>query len=134
MRLFKGLNDIQRALIKKTMKRSYSEKDLMLECARDFGFLVADGEKNGLPVQVAFEAAKSHFKTYGKAMMEFSDLITIEMCPPPPRKESPHDPEARRDPKESGEGDSRAVEESWWAHLSQGHPCRRNGRVWSTEA
>lgn len=75
------LDDLQRAKIKKTLQRAMSEKDLMLECAKDFGFLIADAEKNGLSIPVAYEAAKNHFRVYGKAMMEFADVVTMEMMP-----------------------------------------------------
>ena len=42
--------------------QSYSEKDLMIECAGAFGFLIADAEKNGLSIPVAFEMAKNHLR------------------------------------------------------------------------
>lgn len=75
------LNDIQKAFIKKHHTRAYNDKDLMIECAQDFGRLIADGEKNGLSIPVAFEAARNHFRIYGAAMVEFSKLVSIEMMP-----------------------------------------------------
>jgi hypothetical protein len=76
------LNDIQKAFIKKHNQKSYAQKDLMVECAGDFGRLIASGEKDGLSTLVAFECAKNHFRIYGQAMVDFSNLVTIEMCPP----------------------------------------------------
>lgn len=73
------LNDIQKAFIKKHHTKLYNDRDLMIDCAGDFGRLVADGEMNGLSVPVAFEAAKNHFRIYGQAMVEFSKLVSIEM-------------------------------------------------------
>ena len=73
------MNDIQRAFINKHLKKSYSEKDLTIECAQDFGKLIAYAEKDGLSVPVAFEMAKNHFKIYGKAMQDFADLVSLEV-------------------------------------------------------
>lgn len=72
------LNDIQKAFINKHCRKNYSEQDLMRECAQDFGRLIAYAEKDGLSVPVAFEMAKNHFKTYGKAMQDFAELVSLE--------------------------------------------------------
>lgn len=77
------LNDIQRQFVKKFQQKKYSERDLMVECAEDFGRLIAHAEKDGLSIPVAYELARNHFRIYGKAMMEFADLVTIEMMPTP---------------------------------------------------
>ena len=80
------LTDIQKAFIKKHGKKSYSERDLMVECAQDFGRLMGEAERDGLSTAVAFEMAKNHFLTYGKAMVEFGNLVTIEWMPKPKTK------------------------------------------------
>jgi len=72
------LNDIQKAFINKHCKKQYSEKDLMIECAQDFGRLIGHAERDGLSVPVAFEMAKNHFKVYGKAMQDFAELVSLE--------------------------------------------------------
>lgn len=70
----KPLNDIQRMQVRKTMTVAMSEVDTIRECAKDFGFLIGHGQKEGLSLEVAFEAAKNHFRIYGKAMVEFAEI------------------------------------------------------------
>lgn len=76
------LTEFQKAFINKNMRKSYAEKDLIIECAGDFGRLIASAEKDGLAVPVAIEMARNHFKIYGKAMMDFAELVTVEMVRP----------------------------------------------------
>lgn len=80
------LNDIQKAFIKTHSSKSYKEKDLMIECAQDFGRLIGEAERDGLSVPVAFEMARNHFRIYGQAMVEFSKVVTIEMMPNPTKE------------------------------------------------
>lgn len=75
------LNDIEKQRIKRIVRPVYEKRDLMMDCAEDFGRLIAYAEKEGLTVPQAFEAAREHFRLFGAAMIEFSKLVTIEMVP-----------------------------------------------------
>lgn len=57
--------------------KAYTQKEY-LEAAKALGWFVADGMKNGLPKEVAFELAKSHLITYGQAMMDVGSMATID--------------------------------------------------------
>lgn len=76
------LNDIQVAKIKKTCGASVDEQEAFTECAQEFGKFVAMGERSGLSVPVAFEAARCHFRTYGKIMIELADTMELRLMPP----------------------------------------------------
>jgi hypothetical protein len=69
--------------IERCLSKNYTGKEAMIEAAGDFGRLIAHGEKSGLSIPLAFEAARNHFKFYGKVMIEFADLVTLEMMPKP---------------------------------------------------
>ena len=76
------LHEFGKAWIKKFQGKALSDADHLMEAGRDFGFLIADGEKKGLPYPVAFELARAHFKRQGKAMMDLADVVTLEMIKP----------------------------------------------------
>lgn len=68
-------NQFLEKLVQKKWKDGLSEKDAWINAAKDFGFLMADAEKSGLTRELAYLAAKNHFITYGKIMLEFGENV-----------------------------------------------------------
>lgn len=64
--------------IQRFVRNRVSEVDHLLEAAREFGWLLADGEKQGLPREASFELAREHFRRHGQAMVDFGNWVTLE--------------------------------------------------------
>lgn len=76
------MNDFIRARAKKIVQEETSDSaELMTTVAKDFGRYMGAAVQNGIPPELAFEAAREFFRIYGKAMIDFANLVTVEMTP-----------------------------------------------------
>lgn len=66
-----------RSRIEKEWKTLAGEASLQ-EAASAFYFMMRDAEMNGVQREIAFEATRQHFLTYGQAMVDVANMLEYE--------------------------------------------------------
>jgi hypothetical protein len=70
----------KKRVIEVTRKSHFNNEAVYIKMAEEFGRRVGLAEKDGIPVEIAFESCKEHFKIVGQAMIDIANGITFQMC------------------------------------------------------
>lgn len=73
------MNEIERARVLKTARRTHKEKeaDLFLEAATMFGHRLGDAVRAGIPREQAIVFVQEHLRILGKVLIEFADMAPV---------------------------------------------------------
>lgn len=69
----------QKRVLEETRKSHFRNDNVHIEMAQEFGRRVSWAEKEGIPIAIAFESCREHFKIVGQAMIDIGESITLEM-------------------------------------------------------
>lgn len=69
----------KKRIIDQTKKNHFNDSKVFIEMAEEFGRRVAYAQKKGIPLPIAFESCKEHFKIVGQAMIDIANMVTIEV-------------------------------------------------------